>query len=83
VREIPTPGEQAAFKAGVRAGVALNAGIGTHLTLQQMQSLVSEMQRMLDRFEELGTLLEGRLNDLQFEEEVEQGSVYWHTDEPA
>jgi hypothetical protein len=74
VREIPTQGEQAAFKAGVRAGVALNAELGTHLTLQQMQSLVSEMQRMVDRFEELGTLLEGRLN------EVEQGSVYWSTD---
>lgn len=73
VREIPTQGEQAAFKAGVRAGVALNAEIGTHLTLQQMQALVREMQRMLDRFEEVGSLLA----------EAEQRSPYWHTDEPA
>ena len=62
---------RAAFKAGVRAGVALNAELGTHVTLQQMQALLQQMQRMLDRFEELGNQLA----------EVEQGSAYWRTED--
>lgn len=54
-----------AWRLAVWAGMRENATLGLQV-MELKQSIVH---------------LEGRLNELQFEEEVEQGSVYWSTDE--
>ena len=56
-----------AWRLAVWAGMRENATLGLQV-MELKQSIVH---------------LEGRLTELQFEEEVEQGSVYWHTEDPA
>ena len=53
-----------AWRLAVWAGMRENATLGLQV-MELKQSIVH---------------LEGRLNELQFEEEVEQGSVYWSSD---
>ena len=53
-----------AWRLAVWAGMRENATLGLQV-MELKQSIVH---------------LEGRLNELQFEEEVEQGSVYWSSE---
>lgn len=54
-----------AWRLAVWAGMRENATLG--LQVMELKQSIAH--------------LEGRLNELQFEEEVEQGSVYWSTDQ--
>ena len=53
-----------AWRLAVWAGMRENATLG--LQVMELKQSIAH--------------LEGRLNELQFQEEVEQGSVYWSTD---
>ena len=54
-----------AWRLAVWAGMRENATLGLQV-MEAKQSIAH---------------LEGRLNELQFDEEVEQGSVYWSSDQ--